>query len=453
MKNYTLHTFFTLIMLLCISRHTMAQNPFPVSDNQKKNMVCIDTNQIDSSDINCLVISLLDYFNSVDRNRKPQVICGCDTVEYISYCWLKQYAGIKKFTNGPCPCKDSSLIDPSRVCDDSYNPVCGCDTVTYQNACVARYKYGIIKYTNGACPCIKPIFGKPFKQIDSSIVCNEARVNPVCGCNGITYKSRCIAEVYNDVRRYTKGICRCIEKDSIDLFYPCKYVYDPICGCDSITFFNYCVALHYNGMSPYGRVKPGPCQCSAPNLINPNEECNPEHVYKPVCGCDSVTYANKCVALYYAGVTSWTPGWCKYKCTDARLIDSTRYCSEIYDPVCGCDSITYTNECVAFYRHGITSWTSGPCATKTKDFSSNNLHYRVWPNPSAGLLHIEVLSSNALTYYVELYNTSGVLLLTKRYKNLREETLDLHGFPKGLYLLKLRHNNKQYIKKVFLRGE
>ncbi|MBD78749.1 MAG: hypothetical protein CL840_07505 [Crocinitomicaceae bacterium] len=111
--------------------------------------------------------------------------------------------------------------------------------------------------------------------------------------------------------------------------------------------------------------------CIDKNKINTKIGCL--EIYDPVCGCDNKTYDNACFAENYGGVKTWTSGPCKTTqtggdgCIDSSKIDLTLLCPENIDFVCGCNGITYSNECQA-KRNGVLKWSKGKCDnTKPKD--------------------------------------------------------------------------------------
>lgn len=102
------------------------------------------------------------------------------------------------------------------------------------------------------------------------------------------------------------------------------------------------------------------------DCINEKKSTNTDqcdYTFMPVCGCDQLTYRNDCFAKS-AGVLSWTDGPCEGDCIDKNVILADEICTREYRPVCGCNDVTYSNPCVA-RKSGILSYTPGKCGEAT----------------------------------------------------------------------------------------
>lgn len=160
-----------------------------------------------------------------------------------------------------------------------------------------------------------------------------------------------------------------------------------VCGCDTVTYDNACEA----SKAGVRIAAVGECACETNDDCNATDYCEGEScggsgtceakptdcpaVFDPVCGCDGVTYDSECDAELL-GVRIESPGPCP--CTDNSDCAELDYCAGetcegdgtcelrpticplIFQPVCGCDSVTHGNSCDAA-ANGVRVDFDGPC--------------------------------------------------------------------------------------------
>ena len=137
--------------------------------------------------------------------------------------------------------------------------------------------------------------------------------------------------------------------------------------------------------------------------------------------------------------------------SSAQCIDTNYFvpplpiCLSLFEPVCGCDGVTYKNYDCAWQEAGVLSYQFGPCGT----LASN--HY---PNPVVGseLLYIQVLNKYEDDINIEIKNLSGTLYKFEHYsrQTFLTDEYNLSGYPRGLYFMFIYNSTEFQVRKFMV---
>ncbi|MCY7409560.1 MAG: PKD domain-containing protein, partial [Chitinophagales bacterium] len=184
-----------------------------------------------------------------------------------------------------------------------------------------------------------------------------------------------------------------------------------------------------------------------------SDEANPDHYYDhhgeyEVClfivtadGCE----AHYCHLVIIEGEEN--------DCVDESVIDLNVECITVYEPVCGCDGVTYMNECVAYHYHGILSWTVGECDSLIGGGGDKQKLY-VYPNPAVDHVTLSYYLNQQSDLQIQLFDLEGKELLIM---NQTQAAIGWHSYfvntsllSKGMYVVKLKAGDQLQTSKLVL---
>jgi hypothetical protein len=126
-------------------------------------------------------------------------------------------------------------------------------------------------------------------------------------------------------------------------------------------------------------------------------------------------------------------GYSQYCVDSTRTPDDYIPCGTDYEPVCGCNNVTYRNGCSAYYWGGLysQSWVDGPCETFDFDFyptaiTNFPVHFSAYRKTPGSVTLYVYDSMGTLCYSDYFYVSVPFSIITKE--------IPLENLLRGIYI-------------------